>query len=311
LAEPYPPFELANRVLSLEGFDDPLAVYDNMGAETKAALLDLLPDGWSFEDKRVLDFGCGAGRTLRHFLVEAETAELWGADIDALSIAWLDENLSPPLHTLHCAPAPPLGLEGGSFDLIWAISVFTHLTDQSLAWLVELHRLLGPGGLLMASYTGRWSSELLAGEPWDEDRVGMNVLHHDQGWDQGGPMVLMSDWWVREHWGRAFEFLAVEPQVHGQTWALLRRRDVELSAEELAEPSGDPREYAALRHNVEQLQREQQSVRHAYERSLSWRLTRPLRRLSAGFRAARRSSVPRAGRATRRGSRSPGRSRSG
>jgi hypothetical protein len=44
--------------------------------------------------------------------------------------------------------------------------------------------------------------------------------------------------------------------VHGQTWALLRRRDVTLSVEDLERPSGDPREVAALRHNVRQLQRE-------------------------------------------------------
>jgi SAM-dependent methyltransferase len=290
---PYPPFELANRVLSLDGWGEPFAAYERLGAETKAALLDLLPDSWSFEGKRVLDFGCGAGRTLRHFLDEAERGEFWGADIDASSIDWLEANLCPPLRALRCEDAPPLALEAGSFDLIWAISVFTHLTDRSLDWLAELHRLLRPGGLLMASYTGRWSSELLAGEPWDEDRVGMNVLRHDQSWDDGGPMVLMSDWWVREHWGRAFEFVAVEPQVHGQTWALMRRRELPVTAEELAAPSDDPRELTALRHNLEQLRREEvarvERVRTAYESALSWRVTRPLRGLGAAVRAARQA----------------------
>jgi SAM-dependent methyltransferase len=290
---PYPPFELANRVLSLDGWGEPFAAYERLGAETKDALLDLLSDDWSFEGKRVLDFGCGAGRTLRHLLDEAERGELWGADIDAASIAWIEANLCPPLRALRCEPTPPLAFEDGSFDLIWAISVFTHLTDHSLAWLAELHRLMKPEGLLMASYTGRWSSELLAGEPWDEDRVGMNVLRHDQDWDEGGPMVLMSDWWVREHWGRAFEFVAVEAQVHGQTWALMRRRDVQLTAAELAAPSGDPREHTALRHNLEQLRCEQtaraESVRATYEGTLSWRVTRPLRALETAARTARRA----------------------
>ena len=40
-------------------------------------------------------------------------------------------------------------------------------------------------------------------------------------------MVLMSDWWVREHWGRAFELEAERPQIHGQTWVLLRKAEVE------------------------------------------------------------------------------------
>jgi SAM-dependent methyltransferase len=279
---PFPPLQLADRVLSLQGEADPYAAYAARGAETKAALLELLPYGWSFAGKRVLDFGCGAGRTLRHFLAEAETAKIWGADIDADSIEWLQRSLCPPLHAVRCGVSPPLPLEPG-FDLVWAISVFTHLTDTSLPWLLELHRVLKPGGLLVATYMGRWNSEILAGEPWDEDRIGMNVLRHDQGWDDGGPMVLMSDWWVREHWGRAFDVLSTA-DVHGQTWALLRRREVSLTVAELEAPADDPREWAALRHNLRQVQRELEvrtdEVRRFYEGSRSWRLTRPLRRLS-------------------------------
>ena len=71
-----------------------------------------------------------------------------GADIDAPSIEWLNAELSPPLRVVRSQPDPPLDLERSSFDLIWALSVFTHLTDNSLAWLRELHALLKPGGLL-------------------------------------------------------------------------------------------------------------------------------------------------------------------
>jgi SAM-dependent methyltransferase len=288
---PFPPLHLANRVLSLEGRGDPFEAYEQLGLETKSALLRLLPDDWFFEGKRVLDFGCGAGRTLRTFLKEAEHGEFWGADIDAASIEWLEQALCPPLHLRRSELAPPLGLEHGSFDLAWAISVFTHLTDFSIPWLLELHRLLKPRGLLIATYMGRWNSQVFTGEDWDEDRVGMNVLRHNQAWDSGGPIVLMSDWWVRAHWGRAFEILEVAPNIHGQNWALLRKRDVELTAEELERPTDDPREYLALRHNLRQLQRELElaevTVRSKYESSASWRMTRPLRELARRARSLR------------------------
>ena len=105
---------------------------------------------------------------------------------------------------------------------------------------------------------GRWTSEELIGETWDEDRVGMNVLRHDQDWDLGGPMVLMSDWWVRAHWGRAFDILRVEPMIHGQSWALMRKRDVELTVADVERPEeGEPREFVALRHNLRQFRRDQ------------------------------------------------------
>jgi SAM-dependent methyltransferase len=279
---PLPPLALANRVCGLERFEDPFAAYERLGGEARAALLSLLGEDWSFAGKRVLDFGCGAGRTLRHFLHEAHAgSELWGSDIDADSIAWLSANLCPPLHAIRNSDAPPLRVDAG-FDLIWSLSVFTHLTDLSLAWLAELHRLLKPGGLLVATYMGRYNGSAFTAEEWDEDRIGMNVLRADQSWDLGGPMVLMSEWWVRAHWGRAFELVAQAP-VHGQTWVLLRRRDVPITAEELARPTDDPREWAALRHNLVQAERERvvavEEMRRRYEESLSWRLTQPLRDL--------------------------------
>jgi SAM-dependent methyltransferase len=289
--------------------------YWRLGPETKTAIVDLLPDDWTFDGKRVLDFGCGPGRTLRHFLSEAEHAEIWGVDIAGESIDQLRREFCPPLHARQCGYAPPLGVEYGSFDLVWAISVFTHLTDNSIPWLLELHRLLGPGGLLIATYMGRRHSEILTGEPWDEDKVGMNVLQHHVGPEDGGPMVMMSDWWVREHWGRAFEILHIEPQIHNQSWAVMRKRDVDLTPEEVERPADDPREYLAVRENLRQIQRELEraqakfeaahaelarirgqedaaDVRREYEDSLSWRVTRPLRegrRLARSLRARRSS----------------------
>jgi SAM-dependent methyltransferase len=292
---PYPPLELARRVFCVDGWGEPLAAFEELGAQTKRALLSLLPADWSFQDKRVLDFGCGAGRTLRHFFAEAGSAEIWGADIDAPSIKWLQANLCPPLHTWRCAPAPPLGLEPGTFDLAWAISVFTHLTGESLPWLLELHRMLKPGGLLIATYMGRWNAEYAGGEPWNEDEVGMSIVQQHLGWEAGGPSVLMSDWWVRAHWGRAFEILEIAPQVHGQSWALMRKRDVALTTEDLERPADDPREYIALRRSLHRAQRRalelaagrielERSIRDEYERSLSWRVTGPLRRAKSAVR---------------------------
>jgi SAM-dependent methyltransferase len=292
---PYPPLSLANRVCCLEGRGDPFEAYDRLGAETKAALIGMLPHEWSFVGKRVLDFGCGAGRTLRHFLAEANRGEFWGADIDAPSIAWLQQNLSPPVHALRNEAEPPLGLDEGTFDLAWALSVFTHLTESSIPWLLEMHRLLKPDGLLIATYMGRWNGEVFTHEPWDEDRTGMNVLRRDQRWDDGGPVVLMSDWWVRAHWGRAFEILEVAPEIHGQTWVLLQKRDVQITAEDLEKPAVDPREYLAVRHNLRQVERDREvalaELRRHYERSWSWRFTRPLREAARLARELRARSL--------------------
>ena len=77
---------------------------------------------------------------LRHFLPEAESAEFWGCDLHGPTIAWLDENLSPPMH-FYVNDERPLRHPDGYFDLIYAISVFTHITVDWSAWLLELHRI--------------------------------------------------------------------------------------------------------------------------------------------------------------------------
>ena len=313
---PLPPRDLASRVYAVE-WGDPDAAYLELGAQTKRQIVSLLPDDWSFAGRRVLDFGSGAGRTLRHFAAEAEIAEFWGCDIDGPSIEWLQEHLCPPFHAWQMISIPPLALEHESFDLIYAISVFTHLADNSTPWLLELHRTLKPGGLLIATFMGRWTSEWFAKEPWVEDRVGRNVLFHHRDWDAGGPAVLMSEWWLREHWGRAFEVVHIVPEFQNYSWAVLRKRDVDVDPDEIERLSDDPREVAALRHNIRQLQREvvaeldaarvqqewalaeqaadyERRIRELEERvaalegSISWRATEPLRRAAEALRDRRR-----------------------
>lgn len=322
---PYPPLDLANRVGSLEAAADPMAYYDELGRLAYADIVERLPAQWSFVDRRVLDFGCGAGRTLRHFANEAAEAEIWGCDIDVSSIEWLDGNLCPPFHVLTNQPEPPLDQPAGVFDLIWSISVFTHLTDSWSRWLTELHRLLKPGGLLFLTFMGSGIGELITGEPWIEPQVGMNITKCGQSWDLGGPMVLHSPWWIEEHWGRGFEIISLLPSgfatrdTGGQGSVMMKRREVPVTPElfEQIRP-GDDREARALTHNVDQLQREMVGLRTelanarderagaaerrcgelerelhdlrallaTIESSKSWNITRPLRDLARHLRGS-------------------------
>jgi hypothetical protein len=174
---------------------------------------------------------------------------------------------------------------------------------------------------LIATFMGRWNSRWFTGEHWDENRTGRNVLHHNRDWDSGGPAVLMSEWWVREHWGRAFEIVTIAPQFHNFSWAVMRKRDVELTDDDIDAPSGDPREYASVVHNVTQIQRELELIaaQHEqaladneraradleqrlhglslrideYENSLSWRVTRPLRGAAGALRSRVRRNATR------------------
>lgn len=270
ISPPLPPPELAAYILGDAKLPEARALeaYEEQGRAIRDGIIALLGDDWSFEGRRVLDFGCGAGRVLRQFLDLADTAELCGCDIDPACVAWLEDHLSPPVQVVLSHESPPLPWADGHFDLIYAISVFSHLADTWSAWLVELHRLLAPGGLFVATVMGSAFSEEIAGEPWEEERVGMNVLGSGRPWAAGGPMILHSEWWLRAHWGRAFEVLAFRPEaILWQDGILLRRRNIaDLSAAtlELPEP-GEERELIAARHAIRQLHREHARLNSSHD----------------------------------------------
>lgn len=267
-AAPLPPRPLALRA----GVPDPadvLVSYRAVGRDSRTTILELLAsDGvrFGFDGARVLDFGCGSGKVMRHFLPEAEVGDLWGCDIDARSIDWINAELSPPLHAFTNGPVPPLDQPAGSFDLVWSVSVFTHLTDHWAGWLAELHRVLRPGGLAIISFLGGAMYEAWTGQAWEPDRIGMTVLDHGQGWELGGPTVFHSPWWLREHWGRAFEIVQMRegsaPREHGLV--LLRRRagvEVTPALLEHIDAAREARELEALRHQVRLLHGESSRLR--------------------------------------------------
>jgi SAM-dependent methyltransferase len=99
----------------------------------------------------VLEFGCGWGRIIRLFLKDVEPGRLQGIDCmrGAIEIC-----ASTNRHARFALvdPFPPTSLPGESFDVIYAYSVFSHLSEEAhLAWLAEFKRLLKPGGLVIAT----------------------------------------------------------------------------------------------------------------------------------------------------------------
>lgn len=253
---PLPPEALAIRV----GVNDPSAAlesFDALGDDARRRIVDMLPAGWTFQGKRVLDFGCGPGKVLRHFLDEAAESQFEGCDIHGPSVEWVEQHLNPPVRAFVNEESPPLPRPDASYDLIWAMSVFTHLAAGSLDWLLELHRVLDEDGLLIATILGKAMWEARESTLWDEDRIGMAVVGHGEPWDAGGPVTYISRWWLEEHWGRLFDVVDVrDGEAPGEhTVVLLRKRPADIGRDEL-EAGGDERELAALRTQVKLLRRD-------------------------------------------------------
>jgi SAM-dependent methyltransferase len=279
------------RVGWVVGDERPADVFAERGREQWGLIKSLLGADSDLSGRRALDFGCGVGRILRPAAAADPECEFWGCDIDQPSIDWLRAR-SPGLGLLRNGAWPPLDLPGEHFDLIWAFSVFTHVTDAWSAWLLELHRLLKPGGSLIATVFGPGHANFVD-EPVGEDIVGMNVLYPYASWDTGGPLVLHSRWWVEARWGRAFEItdFRVGSQdgaapLYGQSAVVMRRPPgPPPTIEELERPEpGEPREWAAIRQDASAQRRELMRLRRELDtvyNGHSWRLTAPLRALAA------------------------------
>ena len=101
---------------------------------------------------RVLDFGCGCGRVVRHWA--RLDAEVHGCDYNPRPINWCRRRLTFArfaTNGLH----PPLPYGSAQFDLVYALSVFTHLPEPlAFAWMREMQRVLKPDGLLLVTTHG-------------------------------------------------------------------------------------------------------------------------------------------------------------
>ncbi len=95
---------------------------------------------------RVLEVGCGLGffgaRLVPHFAYV-------GMDISEEALAWARAHHDLP-ELLHVDAQQPLPADDGSFAAVVAFDVIEHLADPQ-DFLEEVHRLLRPGGLFIAT----------------------------------------------------------------------------------------------------------------------------------------------------------------
>jgi SAM-dependent methyltransferase len=314
-----PPRELIDRVGDDPG--DTVGRYLEIGEYHRELVESYLPPDWVWSGKAYLDWGSGAGRLIRHFLPETATNRVIAADIHRPSIDWINTNLEP-IEGIGVDIEPGIDLADESVDLVTGFSVMTHITDHWAGWLLEIRRILRPGGLALVSTCGSGMVPVLLEHPAPIDSIGMLVVKYGNPWPFGGPTVLHSPWWIRAHWGRAFDILRIDDRAlrgeeHRHDLVFMRRPPgppPSAAALEEREPD-EPREIEALVSALRQTRFELADVRGDYERaqhaanvnrlvaddralqleyirgSRSWRLTRPIRRLGSRLRGRADSTL--------------------
>jgi SAM-dependent methyltransferase len=136
------------------------------GEETAREIMLWTSGYFDREPRRILDWGCGVSRVAVHVHKFATPgASVYACDVNEQMIEFNRRHYKDILYAVE-GLEPPTRYESESFDLIYGLSVFTHIKASiQEAWIKELHRILSDGGILFFTTQGNaFISKLLARE---------------------------------------------------------------------------------------------------------------------------------------------------
>jgi SAM-dependent methyltransferase len=231
---PLPPADIQRRVTGTAGYDslrhgfNQYLVIKSIVASQERHLADC---------SSILEFGAGYGRILRFFAKDAWRCRLVGADVNGDFVRWCRAHL-PYAEWLHNSVHPPLNLDDQSQDLVFAFSVFSHLSETSQRqWLSEIRRVLRKGGLAVLTV---WNHPRTTWEYHEPHFVDFHdtVRRYEAGefcysnrlygesQTYGEALVPLAH--IREHWTRTLtlvDWIQDSPLCPNQNYVVLRRDD--------------------------------------------------------------------------------------
>lgn len=173
-----------------------------------------------------LDVGCASGRVIRAFDAHGGI-KTFGCDINRRHIDWISANLPPSITVFQNHSIPTLPLPDSSIDLVTAFSVFTHIEAFDTAWLMELRRILKPGGIAWLTIHGdrTWTdikpnwplySAIDKHPDYQSDRKSTAIprartvyrWHNDRSYASN---VFYSYDYIKTVWGRIMDLVEIRP----------------------------------------------------------------------------------------------------
>jgi SAM-dependent methyltransferase len=171
-----------------------------------------------------LDIGCASGRLIRAFDAQGGVKAI-GCDINRRHVDWVAANLPPTIAVFQNHSIPSLPLAENSIDLVTAFSVFTHVEAFDTTWLMEINRILRPGGIAWLTIHGdRTWKELRPDWPlygpldahpgYGDDRKHTNIprprivyrWHKDKSYSAN---VFYSYEYIKTVWGRILDIVEI------------------------------------------------------------------------------------------------------
>lgn len=150
-----PDIALPPAYLVYESFQMDYAKYYHGGKTTAQWIADLISPHLMPGHHRILDWGCGPARVIRHLpQVLGDQHSYFGCDYNAATIKWCQEHI-PKVSFMLNQINPPLPYQKEFFNAVYGISIFTHLSEENHhKWIQELHRILLPQGIALITMHG-------------------------------------------------------------------------------------------------------------------------------------------------------------
>jgi ubiquinone/menaquinone biosynthesis C-methylase UbiE len=162
----YPDVVLPPDYMIYESFQMNYEIYYNDSVNTAKWLLSYLEKYIELKNVSILEWGCGPARIIRHLpdLLD-KSCEVFGSDYNLFTIEWCKKNI-PNVTFITNNLEPPLKFQNNFFNIIYANSVLTHLSEKMhFAWFQELRRISKKDGIIFLTTHGdNCKSKLSANE---------------------------------------------------------------------------------------------------------------------------------------------------
>ncbi|GAC1535388.1 MAG: hypothetical protein NVS2B4_15840 [Ramlibacter sp.] len=185
---------------------------------------------------KVLDFGGASGRVARHIAALCPGAEVLLCDINPGHVASCQFMFDGAVQAFRNQGIPSLPLPDAALDAVCAFSVFTHLDTDDVAWLLELRRVVRPGGAIYLTIhdEATWerlahlaeanahfgAPELIAYHAQHQELVGKVAHYYNENADYACN-TFVSNEHVRRVWAPLFGSWKIESMVHDHQAALV------------------------------------------------------------------------------------------
>lgn len=205
--------------------------YYKGGADTASGLVTQWKEHGLMPGAAILEWGCGPARIVRHLPALLPDAAIFGTDYNKNTIEWCRQHIKGVQFDTN-ELEPPLRYEANRFDLVYAVSIFTHLSEKNHTdWLDELHRIIKPGGLLMFTTQGKaFTAKLSRKEKEVFDKGGLvvraQVQEGHRSYSAFQPEAFMRALF-KDRW-REVEFIAGTAQSWGiaqDTWIVQKIKE--------------------------------------------------------------------------------------